>query len=151
SARGDAPRNPRRAKRAAPRPPRGSAPAANLVRSIRGADDALEYALFDALDRLRAALNLKSLGDDQFRVGSEPSRSDRIYGGQTIAQALVAASATVDDKQPHSLHGYFAQAGTPDQPVDIAVQRVRDGRSMSTRQVSVTQGRRPLLVAMVSF
>jgi acyl-CoA thioesterase-2 len=121
------------------------------VSTVRGTNNALERALLDALDRLLEALKLNPLGDDRFQVVSEPSRSDRVYGGQTLAQALVAASATVDGKQPHSLHGYFAQAGAPEQPIDLAVDRVRDGRSMSTRQVKVTQGDRPLLVAMVSF
>ena len=55
------------------------------------------------------------------------------------------------DKDPQSLHAYFVEAGTPDQPLDLVVERVRDGRSMSTRRVTVTQGERPLLIVIASF
>lgn len=111
----------------------------------------LEQAILVALDGLLRALELEPLGDDRFRVPAEPGRFDRVFGGQTIAQALLAASATVTGKEPHSLHAYFAEAGTPGEPVDLAVERVRDGRSFSTRRVTVTQGERPLLVAIASF
>jgi acyl-CoA thioesterase-2 len=111
----------------------------------------LEQAILVALDGLLRALELEPLGGDRFRVPAEPGRVDRVFGGQTIAQALLAASATVTGKEPHSLHAYFAEAGTPGEPVDLAVERVRDGRSFSTRRVTVTQGERPLLVAIASF
>ena len=62
---------------------------------------------------------LEPCGDDRFRVVSEPGRFDRIFGGQTVAQALLAASATVTDKAPHSLHAYFVEAGVPEQPLDV--------------------------------
>jgi acyl-CoA thioesterase-2 len=116
-------------------------------------DDSLEQAILVALDGLLRALELESRGDDTFRVVSEPGRFDRVFGGQTIAQALLAASATVTGtgKDPHSLHAYFVEAGTPEEPLDLMVDRVRDGRSMSTRRVTVTQGERPLLIAIASF
>jgi acyl-CoA thioesterase-2 len=91
------------------------------------------------------------LGGERFRVVSEPGRFARIFGGQVIAQALLAASATVTGKDPQSLHAYFVEAGTPEQPLEIAVERVRDGRSMSMRRVTVVQGDRTLLVVMASF
>ena len=91
------------------------------------------------------------MGGDRFRVLGEPGRFDRVFGGQVVAQALLAASATVTLKDPHSLHAYFVEAGTPGQPVDLAVDRVRDGRSISTRRVTVMQGERTLLIVMASF
>jgi acyl-CoA thioesterase-2 len=114
-------------------------------------DDSLGQAILVALEGLLRALELEPLAGDRFRVVSEPGRFDRIFGGQTVAQALVAASATVTDKAPQSLHAYFVEAGAPDQPVDLQVDRVRDGRSMSTRRVTVTQGERPLLTVIASF
>ena len=68
-----------------------------------------------------------------------------------IAQAMAAAATTVGDKPPHSLHAYFVQSGDPDHPLDIVVDRVRDGRSMAARRVTVEQGGETLLIAMVSF
>ena len=81
----------------------------------------------------------------------EPDRFTRVFGGQTVAQALLAASATVTEQEPHSLHAYFVEAGLPGEALDLTVDRVHDGRSVSTRRVTVTQGARTLLVAMASF
>lgn len=112
----------------------------------------LETAIHVSMDGLLQALALQPIGDDRFRVTSEPGRLfDRVYGGQLLAQALLAAGATVEGKDPHSLHAAFVAVGLPDQPVDVAVDRVRDGRSMSTRRVTVLQGDRPVLVAIISF
>lgn len=118
---------------------------------MTGADDSLERAIRVSLDGLLRALELESRGDDRFRVVGEPDRFTRVFGGQTVAQALLAASATVTDKQPHSLHAYFVEAGTPGEGMDLTVERVRDGRSISTRRVTGMQGERTLLVAMASF
>jgi len=118
-----------------------SAPDAELARAIQ-----------HALDRLLEALTLEPLDVDHYRAPSEPGRfADRIFGGQSLAQALRAASATVSGKAPHSLHACFVQAGTAGQPVEIAVERVRDGASVATRRVNVDQGERRLLTALVSF
>jgi acyl-CoA thioesterase II len=113
--------------------------------------DALDGAILAALDGLLRALELKPLGGDRFRMDNEPGRFGRIFGGQLIAQALLAANTTVAAKPPHSLHAYFVATGASDQPLELAVERVRDGRSMSTRLVTVSQERRTLLTAMVSF
>jgi acyl-CoA thioesterase-2 len=110
-----------------------------------------ERAALDSLDGLLAALELTPLGEDRFRADSEPDRFGRIFGGQMIAQAMSAACTTVPDKPPHSLHAYFVQAGLSEQPVEMHVDRVRDGRSMSSRRVTVTQDGDPLLIAMMSF
>jgi acyl-CoA thioesterase-2 len=111
----------------------------------------LESAVLDSLDALQRALQLEPLGDNRFRASNERDRFGRIFGGQLLAQATCAAAATVDGHTPHSLHAYFLQTGASDTPVEIAVQRVRDGRSMATRQVSIAQGDRTLLTALASF
>jgi acyl-CoA thioesterase-2 len=113
--------------------------------------DALDRAALEALDGLLRALTLERLADDRFRACNEPGRFGRIFGGQMIGQALLAACATVTDKPPHSLHVYFSTTGDLDHPVEMAVERVRDGRSMATRRVTMTQGERTLLIAMASF
>lgn len=115
------------------------------------ADAQLDDAVLAALDVLLHALELEPLGNDRFVVAGEPDRFTRVFGGQTVAQAMVAANATVVDKEIHSLHAYFVEAGVPEQPLELAVDRVRDGRSISTRRVTVSQDARPLLVAMASF
>jgi acyl-CoA thioesterase-2 len=114
-------------------------------------DTSLAQAILVSLDGLLQALEPEPLGDDRFRMLGEPPQFDRVFGGQLVAQALVAAAATVTDKAPNSLHAYFVEAGAAGQPVEATVERVRDGRSISTRRVTVVQSGRPLLIAMVSF
>jgi acyl-CoA thioesterase II len=104
-----------------------------------------------ALDGLLDALQFEASGNGRLRASSEPGRFDRVFGGQMIAQALLAAGTTVAGKDPQSLHAYFVAAGNSGRPIDVDVDRVRDGRSMSTRRVTLTQDERPLLVAIASF
>ncbi len=111
----------------------------------------LDNAIGHALDGLLQSLRPEPAGDDRFRVRSEANRFGRVFGGQMIAQAMQAAAATVADKPPHSLHAYFVQSGDPAHPLDVVVDRVRDGRSMAARRVTVEQGGNTLLIAMVSF
>ena len=111
----------------------------------------LERAAQAALEGLLRAMTLEPLGDDRFRAVGETDRFDRVFGGQMIAQALLAAGATVPLMEPDSLHAYFVEAGTPGEAVDVTVDRVRDGRSISTRRVTLWQETRQLLVAIVSF
>ena len=99
----------------------------------------MEKAILGALDNLERALQLERRGDNRFRAYNEPSRFGRVFGGQLLAQAMHAGSATVSDHEPHSLHAYFVRSGDPDIPLDIVVERVRDGRSMATRHVDVMQ------------
>ena len=75
-----------------------------------------------------------------------------MYGGQLLAQALAAAERTVtDDRQAHLLHAYFLSPGDVAATVDVQVERVRDGRSFSSRCVSACQGGRELFRMLVSF
>lgn len=112
----------------------------------------LEGAISASLDDLLGALDLQPVGENRFVVPTETARLfGRIFGGQLLAQAVVGAGATVEGKQVQSLHATFVKAGTPGRPIEIAVTRVRDGRSMDSRQVSLLQDDQPLLVALVSF
>jgi acyl-CoA thioesterase II len=105
-----------------------------------------------ALDALLGALELERLADGRFRVPSDTVRPlERVYGGQLLAQALVAAGSTVTGKAPRSLHAAFVRAGTPGHSLELTVDPVRDGRTMSTRHVTVLEGDKPLLTAIVSF
>jgi len=76
----------------------------------------------------------------------------RLFGGQVVAQALKAAASTVaTDRPAHSLHAYFIRPGSHDEPVRYEVERLRDGRSFSTRQVVARQSAGAILNLSVSF
>jgi acyl-CoA thioesterase-2 len=124
-------------------------PTTDLTGPLRGT--ALQTAVLESLRTLERALQLEPMGDNRFRADNERDRFGRIFGGQLLAQAVYAASATVDGHQPHSLHAYFVQTGASNTPVDIVVEPVRDGRSMALRRVTVAQGDRTLLTALASF
>jgi acyl-CoA thioesterase-2 len=111
----------------------------------------LDDRILASLDGLLHALELSPAGDDRFVAPPEPDRFTRVFGGQTVAQAQLAAGRTVEGTAPHSLHAYFVQAGVADHAVEVTVERVRTGRSMATRRSTVTQGDRTLLVALASF
>jgi acyl-CoA thioesterase II len=111
----------------------------------------LDAARLASLDGLLRVLDLQPSGTDRFHAVGEPGQFPRTFGGQLIAQALVAASATVDGKLPSSLHANFAASGTPTEPVSLEVRRVRDGRAIATRDVSIEQGPKNLLTMIASF
>ena len=107
----------------------------------------LDAAIAASLDGLLAALAL-----DGHEFPPAPTQLfDRIYGGQLLAQALVAAGSTVDGRHVGSLHASFVKAGAPGAPIAAEVVRVRDGRSVAVRQVRLLQGEETLLLALVSF
>jgi acyl-CoA thioesterase-2 len=101
----------------------------------------------------RELLTLEPHGPDTF-VGI-PARypwGGRLFGGQVVAQALKAAALTVDGDRPaHSLHSYFIRPGSHEEPVRYEVERLRDGRSFSTRQVVARQSAGAILNLSVSF
>lgn len=97
-------------------------------------------------------LELERVASDFF-LGATPDYPwGRVYGGQVVAQALAAASATVDPThQVHSLHAYFVLAGQPKVPILYEVDRLRDGRSFSTRRVVARQASGAILNLDASF
>ncbi|WP_018388160.1 acyl-CoA thioesterase II [Ancylobacter sp. FA202] len=103
---------------------------------------------------LVALLDLERLEDNLFR-GDNPPESwpfrSRVFGGQVLAQALVAAQRTVDGAGAHSMHAYFLLAGDPNVPIIYDVERVRDGRSFATRRTVAIQHGRPIFIMSVSF
>jgi len=97
-----------------------------------------------AVQDLLALLDLEQLEVNMFRGRSPETTWQRVFGGQVIGQALVAACRTVDERPPHSLHAYFLLAGDPKVPIVYEVDRIRDGKSFSTRRViAVQHGRDP--------
>ncbi|WP_421740608.1 acyl-CoA thioesterase [Cellulomonas sp.] len=89
---------------------------------------------------------------DQFTGRSLPQPSGRVFGGQVLAQALLAAGRTISDgRLPHSLHGYFLRAGDVREPITFAVERLRDGRSFSARRTHALQGGEAILSMITSF
>lgn len=97
-------------------------------------------------------LALTRLDDDLFEGQCHDGRPGVVYGGQVAAHALVAAGSTVEaDRLPHSLHAYFVRAGRADEPVQYRADRVRDGRSFATRQVSAVQSGTTIFTMLASF
>lgn len=97
-------------------------------------------------------LDIEQLEVDLFRgIGSGGETSKRIFGGQVIAQALMAAYRTVPDRLCHSLHGYFIRPGDPEIPVIYQVDRSRDGGSFTTRRVVAVQHGKQILNLAASF
>src|SRR3569623_1531062 len=90
-----------------------------------------------AVQDLVNILDLEQLEVNLFRGHSPQTGWQRVFGGQVIGQALVAATRTVDGTLPHSLHAYFLLAGDPKVPIIYEVDRIRDGKSFSTRRVVV--------------
>ncbi|VTR77123.1 acyl-CoA thioesterase [Cellulomonas hominis] len=91
-------------------------------------------------------------GADRFTAHSLPKPGGRVFGGQVVAQALVAAGRTVPGgRLPHSLHGYFLRAGDIASPIELSVERLRDGRSFSARRTHASQEGEPILSMIASF
>jgi len=103
-------------------------------------------SLFDIFD-------LDTLEHNLFRGRSPEDGWQRVFGGQVIGQALVAATRTVDgeDRAAHSLHGYFLLPGDPHTPIIYEVARIRDGKSFTTRQVTALQHGQAIFSMGVSF
>ncbi|XP_034724418.1 acyl-coenzyme A thioesterase 8 [Etheostoma cragini] len=100
-----------------------------------------------------SVLNLEKLDVDLYRGRHHwVPRSQRLFGGQIIGQALVAAAKSVNDNlYAHSLHCYFVRAGDPKVPVLYQVERTRDGRSFTVRSVKAIQHGQPILICQASF
>ena len=105
-------------------------------------------ALADLVD----LLDLEPIEVRIFRGQNRPLASPRVFGGQVLAQALVAAGRTVEDRRRcHSLHAYFILPGDVEAPIVYEVETLRDGRSFDTRRVTAIQHGRPIFNASLSF
>ena len=103
-------------------------------------------------ERLVELLDLEPIEVNIFRGRSPDESLQRVFGGQVAGQALVAAGRTTDRDRPvHSLHSYFLRPGTPGVPIVYEVERVRDGRSFTTRRVVAVQRGRPIFTLTASF
>ncbi len=106
-----------------------------------------EHTIGDLLDLIR----LEQLEVNLFRGTSRDIGTERVFGGQVLAQALLAASQTVEDRLVHSLHAYFLRAGDHEAPIVYDVDRSRDGRSFTARRVAAIQHGRPIFTLSASF
>jgi acyl-CoA thioesterase-2 len=105
-----------------------------------------------ALSRLLALLDLEKIEENVYRGVSPPERVQRVFGGQVLGQALVAATRTVDASRAcHSLHAYFLRPGDPSVPILYEVDRSRDGGSFSVRRVVAIQHGAQIFVLSASF
>ena len=100
---------------------------------------------------LLQVLKLERLELDLFRGESRDPGHRRVFGGQVLGQALMAAYATVEGRDVHSLHAYFLRAGDPDHPIIYEVDRSRDGKSFSSRRVVAIQHGEQILHVSASF
>jgi acyl-CoA thioesterase-2 len=110
----------------------------------------------DPLSGMLAALDLTDTGarttEDIFTGPSQWQPHGRVFGGQVLAQSVVAANRTIpDDRFIHSMHGYFLRPGDITLPITFSVDRIHDGRSFSTRRTQAYQSGVPILSMIASF
>lgn len=111
----------------------------------------------EALEAVLALLRLEQIAPDRCQGGSIEHVTGRVYGGQVLAQSLIAAGRTVADaglaqeRLPHSVHGYFLRPGKLDRPITFDVERLRDGGSFSARRTHAIQDDEPILSMITSF
>lgn len=104
------------------------------------------------LDRLIALLDLERIEENIFRGVSPAESPVRVFGGQVAGQALIAAGRTVPvERRVHSLHAYFIRPGDPSIPIVYEVDRIRDGRSFTTRRVTAVQRGKAIFALSASF
>lgn len=104
------------------------------------------------LDDLVALLRLERIDENRFRGASQDPGWGTVFGGQALGQALSAATETVaPDRRVHSLHAYFLRAGDVARPIVYEVDRIRDGRSFTTRRVVGTQAGQAIFAMSCSF
>lgn len=105
----------------------------------------------DSFAELLRLMQLEALEVNLFRGESRDIGTDRVFGGQVLCQAVLAASATVEDRLVHSLHAYFLRAGDPQAPIVYDVDRSREGHSFTARRVVAIQHGRPIFTMAASF
>ncbi len=105
-----------------------------------------------SVDQLLSLLDLETLSDGVYRGRQPDTALQRVFGGQVAGQALVAAARTTEgDRRVHSLHAYFLRPGDTRVPIRYDVERMRDGRSFSTRRVVASQQDTPIFYLSTSF
>ncbi len=104
-----------------------------------------------AVETLLSILDLEPLEHNLFRGRSPQVGWQRVFGGQVIGQALVAAARTVEGRSAHSLHAYFMLPGDPTVPIIYEVDRIRDGKSFTTRRVVAIQHGAAIFSMSASF
>ncbi len=112
---------------------------------------AAPFATTPAVAELLTQLDLEKIEDNIFRGRSPATGWQRVFGGQVVAQALVASARTVEGRAPHSLHGYFLLPGDPQAPIVYEVDRLRDGHSFTTRRCNAIQHGRAIFSLSASF
>jgi acyl-CoA thioesterase II len=110
----------------------------------------LDTTLFNS-EEVLTLLQLEKIETNIFRGQSHFMGSPNVFGGQVLGQALYAASSTVENRRPHSLHSLFILPGNHRLPIVYEVERVRDGGSFSTRRVVAIQDGRRIFVSSISF
>ncbi len=111
-----------------------------------------EREMGEATEQLVSLLDLEHLDTDLYRGRQPETIRQRVYGGQVAAQALIAASRTVDEGfRVHSLHSYFLLPGDYNVPIIYDVERIRDGKSFATRRVLARQHGRPIYYQSLNF
>lgn len=100
---------------------------------------------------LTELLDLRPVKEDCFVGQSHDVGGKSVFGGQVLAQALIAAGRTVKSSSVHSLHGYFLRAGDMNTPIFYDVERIRDGRHFAARRVQAIQFGRPIFSSIISF
>jgi acyl-CoA thioesterase-2 len=103
------------------------------------------------ISELLELLTLEQLEVNLFRGTSRDIGTERVFGGQVLAQAVLAANQTVEDRLVHSLHAYFLRAGDHEAPIVYDVDRSRDGRSFTARRVVAIQHGRPIFTLAASY
>jgi acyl-CoA thioesterase-2 len=105
-----------------------------------------------AIEKLGDLLVPEPLGNDRFRLDNSKGGWARLFGGQIVAQALAAGTATVgEDRLANSFHAYFLRAGVRGEPIECAVERERDGGSFSNRRIVASQQGKPILSMIASW
>jgi acyl-CoA thioesterase II len=104
-----------------------------------------------AIDDLLSILDLEKIEHNIYRGSSPQVGWQRVFGGLVIAQALVAATRTVENRTPHSLHAYFILPGDPSVPIVYEVDRIRDGTSFATRRCTAIQHGRAIFALSASY
>ena len=105
----------------------------------------------EPLARLLAQLDLETVEENLFLGQSPNDGRERIFGGQVLGQAMMAALRTVEQRTAHSLHAYFLRPGDPRIPILFEVDRIRDGRSFATRRIVAIQKGQAIFNMSVSF